>query len=244
MAVPKGKKKSGSAQEKTYSFTFTVPEIIGLCAGGVAALCAFFILGILLGRGYQPEKDMPELAMMMPSQSTNKSGEVKGGVLKPEDLQYIDQLKIKPESAVAPQPKKPKATPPVKKKPAPAKKIQAPVEKTQPATQTVKAQKAPSDTEPEVEIEIDNPDEPDTPVYHYIYQAASFGSEIRAQEFSSKLVANGLDSYVQSGKGGSRTWYRVFVRHTGTPDSTSIMRKVLTKFGIKKPLLKSKKSAE
>lgn len=241
MAVPKGKKKTGSSsnQEKTYTFTFNGPEIIGLCAGGVAALCAFFVLGILLGRGYQPEKDMPELAMMMPSQSTNSSGEVKGGVLKPEELQYIDAIKKKPESAVKPEPKpeKKEAAKPVKAQkaePAKVKNKKAPV-------QVAKVQKTP---EPEEPVEIDNPEDQDLPKYNYIYQAASFGYDNKAQAFCDKLIIQGLDSYVEPGKSGSRIWYRVFIRHTGTPDSTENMKKILRKFGIKKPLLKSKKSAE
>ncbi len=238
MAAPKGKKKPVANQEKTYTFTFTVPEMIGLCAGSVAALCAFFVLGILLGRGYQPEKDVPELAMMMPSQSHNGSGEIKGGVLKPEELDYIDRLKKKPESAVRQDDEKEQAAKETEKSttekpatpaPAPAKEAPAVVEKTpQP------------EEEPEVQVEIDTPEENVKPTYNYIYQAASFGVESRADEFSAKLIASGLNSYVEPGKSGTRTWYRVFVRHTGTPDSTESMKQLLLKFGIKKPLLKSK----
>ncbi|WP_415715249.1 SPOR domain-containing protein [Maridesulfovibrio sp.] len=91
-------------------------------------------------------------------------------------------------------------------------------------------------------VEIDNPAEVEMPKYNYIYQAASFGDNARAQSFADKLVANGLNSYVEAGKSGTRTWYRVFVRHTGTPDSTDAIKKVLTKYGIKKPLLKSKQA--
>ena len=237
MAAPR-KKKTAPAQEKTFTFTFTMPEVIGLCAGAVAALCAFFVLGILLGRGYQPEKDVPEIAMMLPSQN-NASGEVKGGVLKPEELDYIDQLKKKPEPAVQPQKDEPKKEVAAKavKKVSPAKKA-APVKAKQPAPKTAEVQQA----EPEPPVEIDNPVEVDQPKYNYVYQAASFGDNARAQTFADKLISSGLDSYVESGKGGTRTWYRVFVRHTGTPDSTNGMKKILAKFGIKRPLLKSKKA--
>ncbi|WP_027720703.1 SPOR domain-containing protein [Maridesulfovibrio zosterae] len=234
MAAPKGKKRTtDSTQEKKYTFTFTVPEIIGLCAGSVAALCAFFVLGILLGRGYQPEKDMPKLEMMMPSSSANSSGEVKGGVLKPEELQYIDAIKKKPESALKPEPKKKEvaAKPEIKKSPAPAKKEAEQAKATKPI-------------EPTFSVEIDNPEEPAAPVYNYIYQVASFGSNGKAQDFNSKLIERGLNSYVEPGKSGTRIWYRVFIRHTGTAASTDSMRNILRKFGIKKPLLKSKKSVE
>ncbi|WP_320171577.1 SPOR domain-containing protein [Maridesulfovibrio sp.] len=243
MAASTGKKKTANNQEKTYTFTFTVPEMIGLCAGSVAALCAFFILGILLGRGYQPENDVPELAMMMPGQSANSSGEIKGGVLKPEELSYIDQLKKKPESAVRQEPaeEKQSATP----KAAAAKPADKPAPKAEaPAQPAAVAQTPPAaQAQPEPPVEMDNPQATTLPTYNYIYQAASFGDEIRARDFSDKLIANGLDAYVEPGKSGTRTWYRVFVRHTGTPESTDAMKSVLRKFGIKKPLLKSKVAA-
>ncbi|WP_320173831.1 SPOR domain-containing protein [Maridesulfovibrio sp.] len=246
MAAPR-KKKTAPAQEKTFTFTFTMPEVIGLCAGAVAALCAFFVLGILLGRGYQPEKDVPEIAMMLPSQS-NASGEVKGGVLKPEELEYIDQLKKKPEPAVTPEVQKEepkKEAVKAETKASPAKEAE-PAKTEQPAPKaeaqvTAKAAEV-KQAEPEPPVEIDNPVEVDQPQYIYVYQAASFGDNARAQGFANKLISNGLESYVESGKSGTRTWYRVFVRHTGTPDSTTAMKKVLAKYGIKKPLLKSKKA--
>ena len=239
MAAPRKKKKPVSTEEKTFTFTFTTPEVIGLCAGAVAALCAFFVLGILLGRGYQPEKDVPEIAMMLPSQSINASGEVKGGVLKPEELDYVNQLNKKPESAV--KPKEPE------KKVAKAESKTAPAKKAEPVTETpateVAAEKAEvQKDEPEFKLEIDHPEAVQEQKYSYVYQAASFGDEARAQSFADKLIASGVDSYVEAGQGGNRTWYRVFIRHTGTPDSTNEMKKVLARYGVKKPLLKSKKA--
>ncbi|WP_432738747.1 SPOR domain-containing protein [Maridesulfovibrio sp. FT414] len=238
MAAPKGKKTKADNQEKTYTFTFTVPEMIGICAGSVAALCAFFVLGILLGRGYQPEKDVPELAMMMPSQSGSGSGEIKGGVLKPEELDYIDQLKKKPESAVRQEENKeqPSKQP---EKTETAKVESKPVVTTESKPEAAVAAKI-TQAEPEPPVEIDKPQPNVGPIYNYVYQAASFGDTTRAQEFSDKLSSSGLNAYVEAGKSGSRTWYRVFVRHTGTPDSTEGMKKTLRQFGIKKPLLKSK----
>ncbi|WP_291329169.1 SPOR domain-containing protein [Desulfovibrio sp. UCD-KL4C] len=228
MATRKKMTGSDSSQEKKYNFSFTMAEVIGLCAGCVGALCAFFILGILLGRGYQPENDVPELAMMMPTQSANSSGEVKGGILKPEELQYMDNLKIKPETSVKPETKSAK------------KEVKAkPKAKVVPKPSAVKKDVATA--APESPVEIDNPAEVAPPVYDYLYQVASFGAESKANEFSDKLITDGLDSSVQAGKSGNKTWYRVVVRHIGSAKSTQSMRNVLAKYGIKKPMLKSKK---
>ncbi len=229
MATRKKMTGSDSSQEKKYNFSFTLAEVIGLCAGCVGALCAFFILGILLGRGYQPENDVPELAMMMPAQSQNSSGEVKGGILKPEELQYMDNLKIKPETSVKPEAK------------TAGEKITAkPETKVEPKSSAVKKAVA----APEIPVEIDNPAAVAPPVYDYLYQVASFGAESKAREFKGKLLTDGLDASVQAGKSGSKTWYRVVVRHIGSAESTQSMRNVLAKYGIKKPMLKSKKAVK
>lgn len=233
MAIRKKMTGSDSSQEKKYNFSFTVAEIIGLCAVCVGALCAFFILGILLGRGYQPENDVPELAMMMPTQQTNSSGEVKGGILKPEELQYMDNLKVKPETSVKQEEKtaEKKVTPASETKvtPAPA------------ATKTVGEVKNPV---PEAPVKIDTPKVVSTPVFEYLYQVASFREESKAREFTGKIIANGLDASVEAGKSGNKTWYRVVVRHIGSAESTQSMRDVLAKYGIKKPMLKSKKAVK
>ncbi|OEU71623.1 MAG: sporulation protein [Desulfovibrio sp. S3730MH75] len=243
MATRKKKPGSGSDQEKTYTFTFTLPEAIGLCAGCVVALCAFFVLGILLGRGYQPEKDVPELAMMMPNQSSNASGKVKGGILKPEELLYMDSLKIKPISGARTDEKVAEKKPTAKSKAAADKAKKKATAKTA-VTESAKPAVTTKDTDPEPLVEMDNPDEVGPPVYNYLYQAASFGSEEKAEEFKSKLLADELDASVEAGKSGTKTWYRVFVRHLGSAESTQSMRAVLAKYGIKKPLLKSKKAVE
>ena len=233
MATRKKMTGSDSSQEKKYNFSFTLAEVIGLCAGCVGALCAFFILGILLGRGYQPENDVPELAMMMPTQSANSSGEVKGGILKPEELQYMDNLKIKPETSVKPEVKNAEKEIAVK----PEAKVA-----TKPAAVTkAVAVAAPASETP---VEMDNPAAAAPPVYDYLYQVASFGAESKAREFSGKLLTDGLDASVQAGKSGSKTWYRVIVRHIGSAESTQSMRNVLAKYGIKKPMLKSKKAVK
>ncbi|SMF33265.1 SPOR domain-containing protein [Desulfovibrio gilichinskyi] len=234
MAIRKIINGSDSSQEKKYNFSFTLAEVIGLCAGCVGALCAFFILGILLGRGYQPENDVPELAMMMPTQSANSSGEVKGGILKPEELLYMDNLKIKPETSVKPETAaKPEA------KPAEKEITVKPETKVAPEPSAVK-----KDVAVAAPVKMDNSAASAPPVFDYLYQVASFGSESKAREFSGKLITDGLNASLAIGKSGSKTWYRVVVRHIGSAESTQSMRNVLAKYGIKKLMLKSKKAVK
>ncbi len=62
-----------------------------------------------------------------------------------------------------------------------------------------------------------------------------------AEGLQNKLKNAGLNAVVASGEAKGSTWHRVQVLHHGTPASTSEMKAVLAKFGIQKPLLKSKK---
>ncbi len=60
-----------------------------------------FILGILVGRGYRPEEAVPELAQIMPSTETPATLESSQPptVLKPEELQFMEDLQGKAGSA-------------------------------------------------------------------------------------------------------------------------------------------------
>lgn len=245
MATKKTKPKGGSTQDKTYTFTFTLPSLIGLCSGAVVALCAFFILGILLGRGYEPEKDVPELAMVMPSQAENSTGEVKGGVLKPEELQYMDDLKQNPEPVnkagrdkirKADEAEKAEAQ---KKAEAKARRLAERKAAAEAAAKKSAEESKTAASEPDQAVSKQKQDS-DAPVFDYVYQVASFLDQEKAAGFAGTLQGDGLNSYVQSGKSGGKTYYRVFVNHVGTSASTDQMKSVVAKYGIKKPLLRSK----
>lgn len=218
--IPRMPKVPG--EKKTWTFKLTVPGLV--CSAGMAglALTLFFILGLLVGRGYRVEENVPRLAAMMPdkhgAEQTNTDGaspEIPE-VLKPEELSYPDTLSQPPvkNRAEAPEP-----------------------EKTAPKPQPEKAATPKAKPEP---VAAPAP-KPGEKVYDYVYQAASFRERSMAQSLSGKLVKAGLDSRVEAGETSSGTWYRVVIMHRGTPDSTASMKAVLDRFGIGKPLMKQKK---
>ncbi|HMM40247.1 MAG TPA: SPOR domain-containing protein, partial [Desulfovibrio sp.] len=79
-------------EPKTYSYTFALPQLVGLGAGLAVALTVFFVLGILIGRGYRPEAEVPELARIMPVPVPANATAPEPQVLKPEELHYMEQL--------------------------------------------------------------------------------------------------------------------------------------------------------
>ena len=97
------KKDEGSVNgSKRYHLALSRRGMLGLGAGAVVCLAWVFILGVLVGRGYQPEKQVPELATLMPA-SKNATAEMthdkeKNKVIKAEDLDYYANLKEQPRS--------------------------------------------------------------------------------------------------------------------------------------------------
>lgn len=212
-----------NASKKTYDFSLSLPGMISAVGAGVLALTFFFVMGILIGRGYRPESDIPQLQPIMPSQEHGQIAEQEPPkVLTPEELDYQDRLKA-PAEAVMDQP----APKPEEKKAA----------KLEPKKETPKPEKAES-VKPEVFEPT--PARPGEPVFDYVYQVASFKKVEMAESLSQKLVNSGLRTNIAAGEAKGSTWYRVQVLHHGTPASTGEMKDILARHGIKKPLLKKK----
>lgn len=213
---------------KTYDFSLSLPGMISSVGAGVLALTFFFVMGILIGRGYRPESDVPQLGQIMPTKQHGQLTEepAKPEILKAEDLEYADRLKSDPAKIMDQQPTEPK-------KPELAKP-------TQPAQQAEKP-KAETKPEPAYTPEVPKPGEA---VFNYVYQAASFRKAEMAQSLAAKLSASGLKTNIQAGDVKGSTWHRVQVLHHGTPESTAAMKAVLAKHGIPKPLLKKKTAVQ
>ena len=213
-----------NVSKKTYDFSLSLPGMISAVGAGVLALTFFFIMGILIGRGYRPETDVPPLEQIMPSKEHGQAEEQpKPEILKPEELEFADRLTAPPKDIMDKSESVPKAP-----KPTPIK-----VEAAKPKPKVKISPVKPEAFDPSVS-------KPGDPVYDYIYQVASFRKAEMADALRDKLVAAGLRALVASGEAKGTTWHRVQVLHHGTPASTDGMRAVLAQYGIKKPLLKKK----
>ena len=208
---------------KTYDFSLSLPGMISAVGAGVLALTFFFVMGILIGRGYRPEIDVPPLNSIMPTNQHSRITEdsLKPEVLKAEELEYPERLKAPPNTRMDEQPT------PETKKPEPKSEIKT----VRPAASGPK----------KAEVFEPTPAKPGESVYDYIYQVASFRQPEMAEALSARLVAAGLRTAVEAGKAKGSTWHRVQVLYHGTPASTAGMKAVLAKQGLGKPLLKKKK---
>lgn len=221
-----------NTSNKTYDFSLSFPGMISAVGAGVLALTFFFVMGILIGRGYRPEADVPQLKGIMPTKEHGQIAEVqeKPEILKAEDLEYPNRLKETPEAVMKqPQPDAKKLAPKVEKK------LQAPA--------PVKPAKV-EDNPVKPEVYQPEAPKPGEPVFDYVYQVASFRKAEMADALSAKLVAAGLRTAVTAGEAKGTTWYRVQVLHHGTPESTEGMKAILTQQGMGKPLLRKKTPAQ
>lgn len=220
-----------NASRKSYDFSLSLPGMISAVGAGVLALTFFFVMGILIGRGYRPESDVPQLGQMMPSKEHGALViDPIPEVLTAEELDYPERLKATPAKVM---------DDPTTEATEGAKKI----EKPKPEKKTDTAAK--DDKGPEKpEVFTPTPAKPGEKVFNYIYQAASFKKADMAEALSAKLAASGLRTNIESGEAKGATWYRVQILHHGTPSSTAEMKAVLAQHGIKRPLLRKKTPAQ
>ena len=210
-----------NATKRTYDFSLSLPGLISAVGAGVLALTFFFVMGILIGRGYRPEADIPQLEPIMPRNEHGLGTKPEPpSILTTEELDYQDRLKAPAESIMDQPASKPQPKPKPEPKPAP-KKVE-----DKPAPSSPKA--------------VEAPVRPGEPIYDYVYQVAAFRKVEMAEELGKKLEAAGLNTSITAGDAKGSTWYRLQVLHSGTPASTEQMREILSRFGINKPLLKKK----
>ncbi|MDY0307619.1 MAG: SPOR domain-containing protein [Desulfovibrio aminophilus] len=245
-------------EPKTYSYTFALPQLVGLGAGLAVALTVFFVLGILIGRGYRPEAEVPELARIMPVPVPANATAPEPQVLKPEELHYMEQLTqtsgaAKGQKAEAPKPEpKPEAKTPAKddkktKAEADAKakadaEAKAKAVEAVRASEKAKVQKAEAQ-KPKPEAKAPARDQNGEGVFDYVYQAAAFKDRDPAEALRRRIEGTGLKTALETANESSGTWYRVMVIYRGTPSSTDDMREKLRSVGLGRPIMKSKKPA-
>lgn len=210
---------NNNGEKGRFSVTLSGKGLTAVIALFIIGLAWTFVLGVLLGRGYNPEEAVPELARLMPEASENASkttGDEGPGVLKPEELEFFDELQKKPEEVVEAAETAPEAAPKKAVKSAPAE--------SPPAGKPGMAERA-----------------EDESLYMYIFQAAAFKNREQAKNFRARIEALGYSAGVETATYGGDTWHRVLVHFKGTPDDAGSLKEALRGLGVEKPLLRGKK---
>lgn len=266
-------KDAGESGRRKFIITLSPAGMAGLGAVCLFSFVWVFVFGLLVGRGFQPEEAIPELKRFMPTAgprtesnasmaalSSVSETNATGGIIKPEELKFYDQLKT--EAAPAP-----KRTPVPQPKPATVAQAQPPariVEQIQPAPQPSATPPLPpklakqvaavppsapvNDSVSSLAEQItagakgNNDGAEDSTVYNYVYQVAAFRERGAAESLKSRIEAAGLKARIESIASNDATWYRIQVLFQGTPEDTRRMKDALLPLGISKPLLKDKQA--
>lgn len=222
---------TNTKEAKKFVFQLGLSGFLSLAVLVVVGMAWSFILGVIVGRGYQPEKLALEAAQQILPEDFPLLTEKNEEVLKGEELEFFDKLKQEPgqaETKTVPA----KAAPP---KAAPAKKPDQPVTAATSAPKpTEKTAEKPTPAVP-ADLAADKEE-----VFVFNYQVAALPSMDQAKAFVKQLEPGGFKTSIVAATHEGKNWYRIYVHHQGTVDSAKALKDKLKESGINSILLRSR----
>ncbi len=226
-------RKTRTTKKETKKFVFQL-GLSGFLSLGVLIVIGMawsFILGVIVGRGYQPEKMALEAAQQILPEDFPLLTEKNEEVLKAEELEFFDKLKQDPAQSAAPESK----PAPVKPTPPPAKAQEGAAKKQdQPKATAAKPAEQPASAVP-ADLAASKEE-----VFVFNYQVAALPSMEQAQTFLKQIGPGGFKTSIVTATHEGKTWYRVYVHHQGTVDSAKTLKDKLKGSGINSILLRSR----
>lgn len=210
MAAKNQKKTAGKPKSK-FKFELNFYRALSLGAFVVLAMVWSFILGVFVGRGYNPEDVIPDIARVLPDSAREASAP---RVLRPEELEFFDRLR---------------STPPVLRTPSPAQEKATASTKPQPTVQTRPDPPATPARVPEAET------------YIYSYQVGSFQKMQSAVELQRQLMNDGFSASIADAFINNEPWFRVIVEFQSSEQNSSRIMKKLEAHGIYQPVFRGRR---
>lgn len=226
-------------ESKGFSLQLGLSGLMSLAVLVVIGMAWSFILGVIVGRGHQPEKMAMDMARQVLPEDFPLLTEKNEEVLKSEELEFFEKLKQGPSSvppappappkvAAAPAPKPQNATTPTTT--AAAAKPQSAIEAALQSAAKVAGQAAPQAAAEDAKSEV----------FVFNYQVAALVSMEQAQTFLKKRDLSGFKTTVVQAEHEGKTWFRVYVHHQGTVESAVGLKEQLKAKGIDNILLRSR----
>ncbi|MGE4264736.1 MAG: SPOR domain-containing protein [Desulfovibrio sp.] len=239
--------KDPSVSSRQYTFSLGFGGMAALVTVLTLALCLFFVLGVLVGRGHRPETAVPVVAGIMPKEPLSSPAPAPE-VLKAEELDYSEQLGKRHEGpapsrsidSVEHRPREKKADTKEEQKPAASKTPDKPAQKQ---ADKKSAEAKPAEAKAAEKKAEQKPD-PDTQRYDYAYQAATFPDADSAKAYLKRVKNLGLKGDIESGATDGKPWHRVVVFFQGTPTDTRVLKEKLASIGAQKLVMRSKTPAD
>ena len=207
------KKRSASKkkQAKKVQFALSWGGLVSFGFFGALALIWVFILGVIVGRGYQPETLLNSAKRFIPGVSASKEAvreaQPQEKVLQPKDLNFIEDLKKKVQDQL----------------------YDSGLSPSQEPEKRDRAAAGPSAGEQQ-----------QAPEYHCVYQVAAFKRAKPANQVASDLQSAGLQASVHEIEKSGQNWFRVYVSFTGRPRAVQDFEQKLNQLGLGNAFLRSK----
>jgi len=229
--MPEEKKSEGP---RKFTIELSFSWVVAVSLVGILGLAMAFIIGLMLGRGQKPENAVPELARIMPSpiEAPPKQADPPT-VLKPEELQFMENLQGKGKSgeAVVVDSTKGASDSTLAKYAAPESG-----DKGKAGSQAASAEGPP----PKNTQEKSPPAAKAQPNKRYdtIYQLGAYANKDQAKAEMDHLVKRGFKVAVAETKSGTNTLYKVTIQLRGNEEE---IKTWLNKIGAKNAILRDKK---
>ncbi|MBF0480820.1 MAG: SPOR domain-containing protein [Desulfovibrionaceae bacterium] len=224
--------KTDGPSKFTIELSFSWVVAVSLVA--VLGLAMAFIVGLMLGRGQKPENAVPELARIMPAQVEPPKPADAPTVLKPEELQFMENLQGKGksgEAAVVVDSTKGASDSTLSKYAAPESG-----DKGKLGPQAKPAEGPPPKTVPDKAAAPAKP--PASKRYDTIYQLGAYANKDQAKAETDSLAKRGFKVAVSETKSGANTLYKVTIQLRGNEEE---IKAWLGKIGAKNAILRDKK---
>lgn len=234
---PSGPRGNELLGKRSYTLRLTFSSIVTAGIVLIIGISWAFVLGVMVGRGYNPEKKVPQLATLLPAeQESTKAAREKLGdtlpkaeVMKPEDLRYASSLKGKPGQP--PAEIKPKnmqnATVPVVAPPPTSIPSTAPGHAPQP-TEGIVEQARPRSEAPR--------ESPKDILFDYVFQVATFKDAESVDKLRARLEGKGLRTRMD--KDGKLLKIMVLLR--GSQESAQNIQQQMVDMGLGQPIQRSR----
>lgn len=231
---PDAKKKPPGKRSYTLNLGFSM--LMTMLIVTILGACWIFMLGVMVGRGYNPDAKIAEVVPgIAPGSRLPAAPEPATTALRPEELDFIPALRNKPRLSVQHNAGLPVNSPGAGNRTAPLSTLPNPPEiQTAGATGQIAAPPSPPP-----------PAAPKAELYDYVYQTATFNDPEQADKLREKLEGVGVRTRLEKTPAKSgKILYKVQALLRGNEEDNKDLLASLERFRLGPPLLRSKTPAK
>lgn len=231
------KKYSSHTTPTCFSFSISIPGLCVILFISIMALSWSFVFGILIGRGYSPNHNLPEISQIINDTSPGNQVE-KQPILKPENLRFMHELKQDSNTILYNKEEK--------KIHNSSHEVDTNLHHDQITSshthQDLKQQQnIPSETQ-NIQKNINTKEQVkqitsqnDLMIYSFVFQVASFKKKIQAENLREKLEEDGFRTKLvtTNDEKGNIRWYHVRVLLRGVNSDAKMAKDTFTQLKLK-----------